>query len=365
MENIRVLMYPQVPEGEGGPSNVIKYLSFKLKKQVKVYGYPLFSVSSTNDGPITYAGQLGRIWGAILTKKYDVAHFLVTPWFLNASSLVPTFTWANDLPTIVNVHGITQMEQIYRESPQSDITLQVYKIISLMCCRNATRVVVNSKFMLQNVVEWYGVNRSKVALIPNGVDVKHFRDSIESLSLEGDPCILFVGRFSMVKGAGTLLKAIAIAKPDLPKIKVHFVGCKQPISPDMQSLINELGVDQNIVLHSWVSQSQIPSYYKSADFCVFASFIESFAIVILEAMAAGTPIIASDIAAYRELLSQGTTGLFFRTGDPEDLCRAILELSSDSNLKLRLSKNASKVVQTYDWENIAKKYVALYQSIIK
>ena len=287
-----------------------------------LYNYPLFA-SSKNESPLGYAAHLGRIWKAIIVGKFDVAHFLISPWILNGSSLIPTFTWANDLPTIVNVHGITQMEQIYRESIESDISLRIYKMIALMSCRNATRVVVNSRFMLNNVVEWYGVNRNKVALIPNGVEVSHFRDCTEKLHLEGDPCILFVGRFSIVKGAGTLLKAIALVKRVLPQIKVHFVGCKKPLPADIQSLITENGVDQNIVLHNWVSQSDIPSFYKSADFCVFASFIESFAIVILEAMAAGIPIIASDIAAYRELLSEGTTGLFFRTGDAQDLCRAI------------------------------------------
>jgi len=87
--------------------------------------------------------------------------------------------------------------------------------------------------------------------------------------------------------------------------------------------------------------------------------------VILEAMAAGIPIIASDIAAYHELLSEGATGLFFRTGDSRDLSRAILELSSDLTLQRRLSKNAIDVVQAYDWESIAKKYLTLYGSLVK
>ena len=364
MEKIKVLLYPQVTDLEGGPSNVVRYLSAKLKKRVDVCGYPLFSVSSKNESPLRYAGHLGQIWGAFLAKKFDVAHFVISPWILNASPLIPIFTRATDLPTIVNVHGIIQMEQTYNEFPKRKID-GINKIVTLMSYRNATRVVVNSKFMLKNIVEWCNVNPNKVALIPNGVDVKHFRDCNESLALEGDPCVLFVGRFCVVKGAATVLKAIAIVKHDLPHIKVHFVGCPNPLPADIQALIIKEGVGQNIVLHNWVSQSKIPSYYKSADFCIFASLIESFAIVILESMAAGVPIIASDIDAYCELLSQRRTGLFFRKGDPQDLGRAILELAANSELRLQMAKNASIAVQTYDWEHVAEKYLTLYRNIIK
>jgi glycosyltransferase involved in cell wall biosynthesis len=364
MENLRVLLYPQVTDREGGPFNVIRYLSVQLKKNVNVYEYPLFSFSSKNKSLLNYIDYLGKIWSVVLARKFNIAHLMISPWILNGSSLIPTSKWFTDLPTIVNVHGIMQMEEIYKESPKNKFDM-IYKINTLICCRNATRVVVNSKFMLKNVVDWYNIDPSKIALIPNGVEVKHFSDCNERLNLEGDPCVLFVGRFALVKGAGTVLEAIALVKRYLPSIKVHFVGCSYPLPVEIQALINKAGVAQNIVLHNWVSQDKIPSYYKSADFCIFGSFIESFGIVILEAMAAGTPIIASDINAYRELLTQEVTGLFFRAGDSQDLSRAIFELATNSGLRHRLSKNANLAVQTYDWENIARKYLELYYSIIK
>lgn len=190
-----------------------------------------------------------------------------------------------------------------------------------------------------------------------------FQSSPEKVTMEGDPCVLFVGSFIYPKGVDTLIKAIAIAKRDLPDIKLHVVGNSKYLLPSLRSLIAKEGVENNISFHGWVSQSELPRYYKSADFCVFPSRLESFGIVVLEAMASGTPIIASDIDTFRERLTEGSTALFFQNNKPGDLSRAILKLASDSNLRTQLSKNALEAIQMYNWSNIVLKYLEIYQNV--
>jgi len=163
-----------------------------------------------------------------------------------------------------------------------------------------------------------------------------------------------------------VIKAIAIAKRNFPNIRLHVVGTHwDSIHPDFKSLIIKEGVEANICFHGRVSQCELSRYYKSADFCVFASLLETFGIVILEAMASGAPIIASDIEPFREILTEGTTGLFFRHSNSIDLSKAILRLASDTNLRKLLSKNSLEAVKNYDWANIALKYIELYKSLSK
>jgi phosphatidylinositol alpha-mannosyltransferase len=81
-------------------------------------------------------------------------------------------------------------------------------------------------------------------------------------------------------------------------------------------------------------------------------------------MASGAPIIASDIAAFKEILKHEITGLFFKKSDPQDLSKALVRLASDKNLRRRLSENARRAVQPYDWQNVANKYLELYRNLV-
>ena len=95
---------------------------------------------------------------------------------------------------------------------------------ALSDCNLADRIVVNSEYMRNNVVVWYRVNRNKVVVIPNGVDLKMFAGSNERILLEGDPSVLYVGHFSRLKGVDILIRAIAKLTSELPNIKLHLVG---------------------------------------------------------------------------------------------------------------------------------------------
>ena len=118
-----------------------------------------------------------------------------------------------------------------------------------------------------------------------------------------------------------------------------------------------------MIFHNWVTQSIAASYYKSADICVFPSRHEGFGIVILEAMASGTPVIASDIPSFREILSDGIDGTLFKNEDVDSLCEAVLALYNNPRLRTQLTSNATQKVTQYSWDKIAEKYVSLYNSL--
>jgi glycosyltransferase involved in cell wall biosynthesis len=213
--------------------------------------------------------------------------------------------------------------------------------------------------MKNNVVNWYRLNRDKVAVIPNGVNLKMFTESNDRIFLEGDPSILYVGHFSRLKGVDILIRAVAKLRTDLPNLKLHLVG-NGNISY-FEALCKKEGIEKYVIFHNWAKQSRIPSYYKSADICVFPSRHEGFGIVILEAMASGVPVISSDIPSFREIISNGIDGRMFKSQDVDALSKEVIALYRDPHLMRELTHNALEKVTEYSWEKIAEKYISLYK----
>jgi glycosyltransferase involved in cell wall biosynthesis len=215
--------------------------------------------------------------------------------------------------------------------------------------------------MRNNVVVWYRLNRNKVVVIPNGVDLKLFSGSNDRIQLEGDPAVLYVGYFSRLKGVDILIRAIAKLSSELPNIKLHLVG--RGGDHYLALLAKKEGIEKHVVFHGWAKHSTLSSYYKSADICVFPSRHEGFGLVILEAMASGIPVIASDIPSFREIISDGIDGRLFKTEDTDALSKAVIALYQEPHLRKEFSRNAFKKAKRYSWENVADKYISLYKCL--
>jgi glycosyltransferase involved in cell wall biosynthesis len=268
-------------------------------------------------------------------------------------------------PTIVNIHGVSQVEYIldYPDTRKNRSILYRGVAAVLRSCKQADKIVTFSEFMRNQIVTWYGVRREKIAVIPNGVDLKRFSKPVSKQRLEGDPAILYFGYLSRLKGVDLLINAISRLEKKLPNLKLHLVGH----SGDMASfelLAKKEHVEKAVVFHGYADPEAAPSYYKSADFCVFPGRW-NFGLTLLEAMASGTPVITSNRGGTQEIISDGEDGLLFEPDDADALPKSILALSQDSDLRKRLSSNALKTVANYSWENIASKYVSLYKDLIK
>ena len=133
--------------------------------------------------------------------------------------------------------------------------------------------------------------------------------------------------------------------------------------PAFALLAKKEGIEKHVVFHGWVDQSKLSSYYKSADICVFPSRHEGFGLVVLEAMASGIPVIASDIPSFQEIISDGYDGKLFKSEDADDLSKEIIALYQDPHLRKKLSRNAFEKAKRYSWENIADKYISLYKCL--
>jgi D-inositol-3-phosphate glycosyltransferase len=245
--------------------------------------------------------------------------------------------------------------------------------------RRADRVIVATIAELTQLRFLYKANQSKLVIIPPGVDVTHFYPipSDEAKMYVGlkpeDRMVLFVGRIEPLKGVDTLIQAMSCVqlKEERP-VHLAIIGGDPAASPQemsaemarLQKLCDDLAVGQTVVFLGKRDQDKLPYYYSAAELLVMPSHYESFGMVALEAMACGTPVIASEVGGLAYLVRDGETGFTIPDQEPEALCEKIAWLLSDHDLHTTMSRHAVEYAQDYAWEKIAKQIVAVYQNLL-
>ena len=202
-------------------------------------------------------------------------------------------------------------------------------------------------------------------IIPNGVDPQRFSPDVTPVKELTDypQTVLFVGRFEPRKGLRYLLRAFPRVIKEFPEAKLVIVG-KGFLEAYYRRYIQE-HVKDNVVFKGYVNPEELPRYYVSCDiYCTPATGAESFGIVLLEAMASGRPIVASDIPGYRRVLDDNEQGLFFRACDPDDCAEKIITLLKDKEARARMGKNGRTKALLYDWHIITENVARFYDEVM-
>ena len=203
-------------------------------------------------------------------------------------------------------------------------------------------------------------------IIPNGVDTRHYRKEgpVRQEFKDGKLNILFVGRLEERKGVGDLIRACALVKKEYPDFRLIIAGPGLRLHYYYQMLAQTLLGDQ-AVFTMYVPFDQLPQYYRTADiFCAPASGGESFGIVLLEAMASGTPVVATSIPGYASVITHGQNGLLAKPQDVRSIADALLTLIHDANLRQRLIENGLATAEKYSWENVSRQVDEYYRYLI-
>jgi len=178
-------------------------------------------------------------------------------------------------------------------------------------------------------------------------------------------CILFVGRLEQRKGLGYLLNACAKIKNSLHNSRLIIVGPGTMLRHRYEKLVEEMGLTDNVVFVGFVPSNELPSYYRSADiFCAPATGGESFGIILLEAMACGKPVVATNIQGYASVLANGEEGLLVPPRDEKSLADALLSLLNDKNLRLKMGAKGRTKAEKYSWPNISQQVMDYYNSLL-
>ncbi|MEJ6485781.1 glycosyltransferase [Nostoc punctiforme UO1] len=213
----------------------------------------------------------------------------------------------------------------------------------------------------------------RIKVIPCGINTEHFGSVSKEVArrqLEIDPdsqIILYVGRFDPRKGVETLVRACA----NLPSaFQLYLVGGCREDGADfkeqqrIETLVNDLGLKAVTIFTGRISQSLLPVYYAAGDICVVPSYYEPFGLVAIEAMAAGTPVIASNVGGLQHTVVHGETGFLVPPRDFKALAIAIDSLLQNLTLKQSYGNAAQNWVQSrFSTQGVATQVQELYQSL--
>ena len=206
-----------------------------------------------------------------------------------------------------------------------------------------------------------GVEERRVHVIPPGVNPSLFDGPFEDpFTGVGKPRILFVGRLAAQKGVGTLVAAAGLLED--PSAQVLLVG-DGPKRKALERDAERLGVDDRLHFVGFFAHERLPAVLAHADLLVLPSIYEELGTVLLEAMQAALPIVASRTGGIPDVIEDGINGLLVPPGEPESLAHAINRLLAERDLARRLSEGAQERAKDYDWEVLAEQVLAVYQGV--
>jgi phosphatidylinositol alpha-mannosyltransferase len=206
---------------------------------------------------------------------------------------------------------------------------------------------------------------SEYSIIPNGIDLDHFSPDVRPIEKFND-CklnILFLGRLEKRKGLIYLLRAYKEVKQEVQNCRLIIVGPGTRLRRKFEKYVRQNNL-KDVVFIGFVDYEDLPRYYKTADvYCAPATGCESFGIVLLEAMAVGTPVIASNVEGYAGLIGHGKEGLLVPPKDDKELARALILLLKDEALRKGMGNKGVFKASEYSWEDITRKLIDYYTEV--
>lgn len=309
--------------------------------------------------------------------QYDLIHSHY--WMSGIAAINLSSAW--NIPFIHMFHTLGHMKNRIARTPQEiegEYRIQGEKRV----INKANRIIAATMAEKSQLEFLYETPSSKIVVIPPGVDTRHFYpipkdEAKEVIGISDDShMILYVGRIEPLKGIDNLIQAISkIQKKGVLKCCPHnlvIIGGEPDAKPEemnaemarLQDLVEELEIENFVVFLGKQDQQILPYYYSAAEVVVMPSHYESFGMVALEAMACGTPVIASQVGGLAFLVRDGETGFVVPGNDVESLSNRLVDLIKDENLRKNLGAKSTEYAELYAWENISEKIIGVYDQVL-
>ncbi|MFA5450748.1 MAG: glycosyltransferase family 4 protein [Dehalococcoidales bacterium] len=206
----------------------------------------------------------------------------------------------------------------------------------------------------------------KYTIIPNGIDLEHFNPQVPPIERfkDGKINILFVGRMERRKGLDYLLKAFEIIRKKNDNVRLIVVGPGKVLRRSYERTVRKRGIE-DVAFVGRVTYDELPRYYQTADiYCSPATGRESFGIVLLEAMALGKPIVATNIEGYRHVVTDGQEGILVPPKNARILSEALEKLIDEEATRQEMGQHGIATAARYDWKIVANRVLQFYQDTI-
>ncbi len=345
-------------------SHESEYLAEVDCEGVRIACLPTAAVGSATEWAAN-AGQFADEIGDAIGEGCDLIH--THYWASGLAGLEVSRRF--DIPHVTTFHTIAAVKEQASElsPPEPPERHEAERVIA----RGADGIVAWTPFERDTLVSTLGAERNRIAVAPIGVDSERFRPMNRDearvrlgMSLD-EETLLYVGRLDPIKGADVLLRATGILA-DRPRLRLRFLGGEvdEDYAPGLRTLASELGIAERISWAGVVPNDELPWHYAAADMLVVPSYSESFSIVAAEAMACGTPVVASDVPGPASFIEDCISGRLVPAGNSPALAGAICELLDDAELRRRLGFGALAAAQEMSWEASADAVVGLYEQVL-
>ena len=372
MKKIKVVMLGPYLYEMGGVTmhikKITKYLSYRediemhlitignKNEKTKIGNLNIHMIKKSLPYPFSIPSLVWFLTHKIIELNPDIVHA--------QGSFAPYSTAAalvrNKYPTILTAHGILAKELKFHKGINFIFILFIHKPNERYVVSKISNIIAVS-LHVKNVIS--DMTQSQICVIQNGIDFEDIHNVQPHKSIEY-PSILFVGGLSKVKGIDTLLNAVPIIRKKILNLCLYIAG-SGPEENKLKELVKELNIEENVNFLGYVSEIKKYSYYKSTDVCVFPSIYEPFGIVLLEAMACGKPVVASNVGGIPFVVEEGKTGLLFESGNVKDLADKIMTILKNEELREKMGEAGRERAKEFTWDKIAERTVEMYKEILK
>ncbi|MBE7518889.1 MAG: glycosyltransferase [Thermoflexaceae bacterium] len=297
-------------------------------------------------------------------RGYDVihSHYWQSAWAARAIARhlrVPHVVMFHTLGEVKNRARISEHEPARRIRHERAIA------------RRATAIITASSHERQLLARYYGAREAQMHTIPCGVDINLFRPHDQrscrrQLGVDpSGPVLLWVGRLEKLKGVDILIQALAeLDRRDFTLLVVGGDERAADLKAELQAQAAEAGLAANVRFVGAVPHDELPVYYSAADVCVVPSYYESFGLVAVEAMACGTPVVASRVGGLVSTVIDGVTGYLIPWRCPGPFAEKLEVLLHNPELRANFSAAARRSVERFRWESVALRVGAVYDQAL-
>jgi|TARA_B100001971_G_scaffold57946_1_gene52900 D-inositol-3-phosphate glycosyltransferase len=328
-----------------------------------------------NAGPIDAAKEdlfdyipefLGELYAFQRSEgtTYDLVHSHY--WLSGRVGMTLRQKW--DVPHVTTFHTLAKTKlraRVGEREPARRVDVEGLVI------EDADTIVVSTEEEKQDVVRLYNADPRKISVVPAGVDLDLFASvdkqlARQALGIKENRVILYVGRIERLKGIEILLRSVALVE-DLADLRVLIVGGHPDNDAELDrlgDLTEELGLRDVVTFTGAVGQGELPKYYSAADAYVLPSYSESFGLAALEAMACGTPVVASRVGGLKTFIDSGESGYLVPWRCPEPFAQRLEILLANPELKQAMGRAARAKALKMGWGHTADRMLECYSGLL-
>ena len=297
-----------------------------------------------------------------IPQSADLVHY---PYF---DLYFRTLPFRKNKPRVVTIHDVIPL--VFPQHYPAGIKGRINFFFQKIALNNVDAVICDSKTSKEDIANKLSFPKSKIHVVylaasPNfrKIDDQKFLNGISEKYKLPKKFVLYVGDVNWHKNIGNMLKAIKISNVDLVMVGKALVDSRLPESRKINDLIKKLKLDNQIVKIGFIEERDLTAIYNLAKVTLLPSYYEGFGLPVLESMACGTPVVASNVSSIPEISED--TIFFCDPADPQDIAKKIEDVFGLSQDKLdSLSQKLQKESEKYSWHRVAVETANVYRSVM-